>query len=353
MHSNAESRIQNITRILGFINRAIDKLEQDPNLPSPSYEHQNFENSTSSTADNNLTLNGNNLLSDHLQTFTQSIAEVTEVGILAVGNDNRAIPLQPNQNFLNQLSADITEFLFNSNGQNRQNSNIINIGSIGDMNNTNSATTATNNTQSTTNTNANNQTTTTPSTNQSSTSSLGNFIGSLTQNIIGSSLGNFANNITSMTVPTINISTQSNSNNNLSTASVNSNEQNRTSTRAAAENSTTTTTASNQNNASIAATRNRRITWAEYAGVLDNVRQTQERFAPHFNSFQQSLLQRHGSLSASQAEEEQSKYRLIARCMHHISHVYHMCSEIGMLLFINNLNFKTKFRSFFKNFFLH
>ena len=66
----------------------------------------------------------------------------------------------------------------------------------------------------------------------------------------------------------------------------------------------------------------------QFADVLKNVQGTQERFTSHFNSFQQSLLQRHGSLSASQAEEAQAKYRLIARCMHHLAHVWHMCSDI-------------------------
>lgn len=71
----------------------------------------------------------------------------------------------------------------------------------------------------------------------------------------------------------------------------------------------------------------RRITWAEYANLLDNVRQTQERFMPHFEAFQRSLLEPHGTYNYQQSEELQTRFRMTSRVMHHLAHVYHMLSD--------------------------
>ena len=294
VHNRAESRIQNITRILGYVNRAIDKLERDPNVASPSYDQVNFDGSNDNSA-------SGGLFADNI--VTQSI---TEVGILLP--DNQVIPPQPNSNFLNQLSQDITDFLFNG-GQ----------ATAGSRQSSNATSTSSN------------------ATNQPASAgqpSLGTLIGSLTQGIIGGSLGNF----TSMGIPTsVNISSSSNAQPTSisSPASTNSSDsgQRPASGRSAEQtHSTNGSTARNQSggtaSSSTTPSTRRRVTWSEFADVLKNVQRTQERFTPHFNSFQQSLLQRHGSLSASQAEEEQVKYRLIARCMHHLAHVWHMCSDI-------------------------
>lgn len=314
VHNRAESRIQNAMRILGYINRAIDKLEQDPNVASPSYDQMNFDGSNDNAASGGL--------------FPENIVtqSITEVGILLP--DSQGIPPQPNSNFLNQLSQDITDFLFNVNGAqataSRQSSNATNTSTSSSSNASNAA-------------NANQQTSSSANGGQPS---LGTLIGSLTQGIIGGSLGNFS----SMGIPTsVNISSSSSNAQPTSisspaaaaAAATNSSEQAQAQQSASGRSSepnssTNAASASNQSGAaaSAQASNRRRVTWAEFADVLKNVQRTQERFTPHFNSFQQSLLQRHGSLSASQAEEEQAKYRLIARCMHHLAHVWHMCSDI-------------------------
>lgn len=284
VHNRAESRIQNITRILGYVNRAIDKLEQDPNVASPSYDQMSFDGSNDNSASGGL--------------FPENIVtqSITEVGILLP--DNQVIPPQPSSNFLNQLSQDITDFLFNG-GQATSGSRQSNASSTS------------------TSSNATNQ----QASGNGVPPSLGTLIGSLTQGIIGSSLSNF----TSMGPTSVNFSSSSSTQPTSisSSASTNSGEQARG--RSAEANSATNgSTASNQS----AASNRRRVTWAEFADVLQKVQRTQERFTPHFNSFQQSLLQRHGSLSAAQAEENQVKYRLIARCMHHMAHVWHAASDI-------------------------
>lgn len=48
VHSNAESRFNNLQRILGYINLAIDKLERNPNLPSPTFE-QSFQDAVNAS----------------------------------------------------------------------------------------------------------------------------------------------------------------------------------------------------------------------------------------------------------------------------------------------------------------
>lgn len=291
VHNRAESRIQNITRILGYINLAIDKLEQDPNVASPSYDQMSFDGSNDNAASGGL--------------FPENIVtqSITEVGILLP--ESQAIPTQPSSNFLNQLSQDITDFLFNgaqATGGSRQSN-------------------ATHTSASSNAANAGQQTSS-----NGAQPSLGTLIGSLTQGIIGGSLNSF----TSMGIPTsVNIS--SNAQPTSISSSANSGErqaQQPASSRSSQQPNSSTNGAGSQAAAGAQPSNRRRVTWAEFADILKNVQRTQERFTPHFNAFQQSLLQRHGSLSASQAEEEQARYRLIARCMHHLAHVWHTCSDI-------------------------
>ena len=224
VHNRAESRIQNITRILGYVNRAIDKLEQDPNVASPSYDQMNFDGPNDNPPSGGL--------------FPENIVtqSITEVGILLP--DSQVIPPHPNSNFLNQLSQDITDFLFNG-GQatsgSRQSPATNTLPNAANASQQNSA--------------------------NGGQPSLGTLIGSLTQGIIGSSLSNF----TSMGIPTsVNISnTQPTSIS--SSAGTNSGGQATASgARPAGSNSSTNgPTASTQSGTGVSANNRRRVTWAE------------------------------------------------------------------------------------------
>lgn len=307
MHNNAQSRVSTLSRILDYINRAIDKLEQDPNLSSPSHE-QSFEATGSNETVNGAS--GRNFSSGLLQ----PASSITEIGIVAL-SDNQP---DGDLNLLEQLNMDLPDSLFSSTGENNV---VINLSNLGNPTADQSSTTTTTNSTSASATNQ------TPNINvgataqqPTQTSMLNNLIGSLTRGIIGQSIGQTLN------IPFSSINIQPNSTNN-STAS----ERNRTgsgSSSATANNSdAATNNQQSQQNTTQQTNRNSRLTWTEYAEILNNVKQTQERFNPHFASFQQSLLQRHGSLSQQEAEEEQAKYRLVARCLHHLAHVYHLLSD--------------------------
>jgi len=313
VHSNAQSRVFTLTRILDYINRAIDKLE-DPNQ-SPTHE-QSFE----ATSNDNVAAGSRAGFGD--DSVAGSGSHITEIGILALSDQ----PDERNaQNFLDQMNADIQESLFSSNGSNSMVIDLTNLGG-GTTTSTNSTTSSTNN-QTTPNASTN-----ATSTNQQSTQNNNNnvmgIIRNLTRNLINHSIDQSMNFLPFATAHS-NSSASANQRNRSASSSTTTTSNNATAnnTTTNANNNTSSTNRQSQSQDVNQPNRSRRVTWAEYAELLNSVRQTQERFNPHFNSFQQSLLQRHGTLSHAQAEEQQTKYRLIARCMHHLAHVYHLLSD--------------------------